>query len=153
MADIPDPFVAPIIEHGVSVSGLEDEEGALILSLELNPMRDTIVHQGDSQADEYERWHNPRIEGSFSLRPRRDALGKSRGLGNLHPGTAITSLVNLPVNSELHGFRISESASIIAGNPKQNRTMDNGKSIDQPFIYKPFVKSAKALAPAPAPAE
>lgn len=145
MPDAPDPFVEPIIEHGVKVSGLENEDGALILSLDLNPMRDQVEQKGDSRSVEYERWENPRIEGEFSLRPRRDALGKNFGLGNAHPGTAATDLVNLPVNSSLHGFRITESASIILGNPKQTRG-DEGKSITQPFQYKPFVKSAKAIA-------
>lgn len=146
MTDAPDPFVFPIIEHGVKISGLVDEEGALILSLELNPMRDQVVHQGDSDADEYEYWKNPRIEGSFELRPRRNALGLHFGLGNTHPGTAVASLLNLPVNSDLHGFRISASASIILGNPKQTRSRDNGRTITLPFTYKPFVKSAAAIA-------
>lgn len=140
----PDPFVEPIIEHGVKVSGLENEDGALILSLDLNPMRDKVEQKGDSRAVEYQRWENPRIEGEFSLRPRRDALGKNFGLGNAHPGTAATDLINLPVNSDLHGFRITDSASIILGNPKQTRG-DEGRSITQPFEYAPFVKSAKAL--------
>jgi len=149
MADTPDPFVEPIIEHGIKVSGLEDEDGALILSLDLNPMRDKVEQKGDSRAGEYQRWENPRIEGEFSLRPRRNPLGKTFGLGNAHPGTAATSLINLPVNSDLHGFRITESASIILGNPKNTRG-DEGKSITQPFEYAPFVKSAKALAAAAA---
>lgn len=146
MPDAPDPFVLPIIEHGVKVSGLSDEEGALILTLDLNPMRDQVVQQGDSDADEYEFWKNPRIEGEFTLRPRRNAVGLHYGLGNLHPGTAIASLINLPVNSELHGFRISASASIIAGNPKHSRSREQGRTITQPFQYKPFVKSAAAIA-------
>jgi hypothetical protein len=139
--------VQPIIEHGVKVSGLEDEDGALILSLDLSPMRDQVEQKGDSRAVEYERWENPRIEGEFSLRPRRNSLGQYEGLGNAHPGTAATDLVNLPINSNLHGFRITDSASIILGNPKQTRG-DEGKSITQPFQYKPFVKSALALAAA-----
>ena len=145
MPDIPDPFISPIIEHGVKISGLEDEDGALILSIDLNPMRDVVEQIGDSRAVEYERYENPRIEGEFSLRPRRNALGLNFGLGNAHPGTAVTSLVNLPVNSDLHGFRISESASIILGNPKHTRG-DEGRSITQPFKYMPFVKSAAAIA-------
>ena len=151
MPDAPDPFVEPIIEHGIKVSGLADEDGALILSLDLNPMRDEVEQKGDTRAVEYVRFENPRIEGEFSLRPRRDALGKLFGLGNAHPGTAATDLVNLPVNSNLHGFRITESASIILGNPKQTRG-DEGKSITQPFKYMPFVKSKKALAAAAAAA-
>lgn len=149
MADIPDPFVNPIIEHGVKVSGLENEDGALILSLDLGPMRDEVEQKGDSRAVEYVREENPRIEGEFSLRPRRDTLGKNFGLGNAHPGTAATDLVNLPVNSDLHGFRITDSATIILGNPKQTRG-DEGKTITQPFKYLPFVRSATALAAAAA---
>jgi hypothetical protein len=145
MPDTPDPFVEPIIEHGVKVSGLEHEDGALILTLDLNPMRDDVVQQGASKADEYEYWHNPRIEGEFTLRPRRNAIGLNYGLGNIHPGTAATSLVNLPLNSDIHGFRISESASIIMGNPKDSRG-EEGRTITQPFKYKPFVKSAAAIA-------
>lgn len=147
MADTPDPFVAPIIEHGVKPSGIEDEQGALILTLDLNPMRDQVVQKGDSYADVYERWENPRIEAEFTLRPRRDALGKAFGLGNIHPGTAATDLVNLPVNADIHGFRISANGSIIMGNPKDSRG-DEGRTITQPFMYKPFVKSAAALAAA-----
>lgn len=150
-----DPFVEPIIEHGVKISGLADEDGALILSLDLNPMRDEVEQTGDSSAIEYVRCQNPRIEGEFSLRPRRNGLGLNYGLGNAHPGTAVTDLVNLPVNSELHGFRISLSASIVLGNPKQTRN-DEGRTITQPFKYLPFVKSAAAIAgaviPQPAPA-
>ena len=146
MPDILDPFVKPIIEHGVKVSGLADEDGALILSLDLNPMRDQVEQKGDSRAVEYERWDNPRIEGEFSLRPRRNALALNFGLGNAHPGTAATDLVNLPYNSDLHGFRLTDSMSIILGNPKQTRG-DEGRSITQPFQCKPFVKSAKALLP------
>lgn len=145
MPDAPDPFVAPIIEHGIKVSGLEDEEGALILSLDLNPMRDEVAQKGDSRAVEYVRMEDPRIEGEFSLRPRRNAVGLHFGLGNAHPGSAVASLVNLPVNSDLHGFRISESASIILGNPKQTRG-DDGRTITQPFKYMPFTLSAAAIA-------
>lgn len=147
MPDTPSPFVEPLIEHGLKVSGLVDEDGALILSLELNPMRDQVVQQGASRADEYEYWHNPRIEGEFSLRPRRNALGLNYGLGNMHPGTAVTSLLNLQVNSDIHGFRITEDASIIMGNPKSSRG-EEGKTITQPFQYKPFVMSAAAIAEA-----
>lgn len=145
MPETPDPFVEPIIEHGVKISGLEDEEGALILSLDLNPMRDEVEQKGDTRAVEYMRYENPRIEGEFSLRPRRNALGHNYGFGNAHPGTAATSLVNLPVNTDLHGFRISESASIILGNPKQTRG-DDGRMITQPFKYLPFTRSAASLA-------
>ncbi|HBJ85432.1 MAG TPA: hypothetical protein DDZ88_16455 [Verrucomicrobiales bacterium] len=147
--EIPDPFVEPLIEHGVKVSGIEHEEGAFILTLEINPMRDQVVQQGDSRADEYEYWHNPRIEFEFTLRPRRDALGMNYGLGDVHPGTAATSLINLPVNKSIHGFRISASASIIMGNPKDSRGED-GRSITQPGTYKPFTKSAAAIAALPA---
>jgi len=144
MADIPDPFVDPIIEHGVKLSGLEDEEGALILSLDLNPMRDRVDQKGASRAVEYSRWENPRIEGEFSLRPRRDALGKNFGLGNTHPGQAATTLVNLPVNADIHGFRISESCAIELGNPKRSKG-DEGTTITLPFTYNPFTKSKAAL--------
>ena len=145
MPDAPDPFVEPIIEHGVKPSGLADEDGALILSLDLNPMRDEVSSKGDTRAEEYNRQENPRIEGEFSLRPRRNALGENYGFGNIHPGSACTDLVNLPVNSNLHGFRISASASIIMGNPKRSKG-DDGTTITQPFKYMPFVKSAHALA-------
>lgn len=145
MPDTPDPFVEPLIEHGVKVSGIEHEDGAFILTLELNPMRDQVVQQGDSRADEYEYWHNPRIEGEFTLRPRRNALGLNYGLGNVHPGTAASDLVNLPVNRDFHGFRISSNGSIIMGNPKDSRGED-GRTITQPFNYKPFTKSAAAIA-------
>ena len=145
MPDTPDPFVDAIIEHGVKSSGLVDEPGALILSLDLNPMRDQVEQKGESRAVEYERWENPRIEGEFSLRPRRDGNGLNYGFGNLHPGSAVADLVNLPVNSNLHGFRISASGSIIVGNPKRSKG-DDGTTITQPFQYKPFVKSAAALA-------
>lgn len=145
MADeIPDPFVKPIIEHGVKVSGLEDEDGALILSYDQNPMRDKVEQKGDSRAVEYQRWEDPRIEGEFSLRPRRNAIGENFGLGDIHPGTAVTDLVNLPKDGKTHGFRITDTASIIMGNPKDTRG-DEGRSITQPFEYRPFVKSAKAL--------
>lgn len=146
MPDAPDPFVQPIIEHGVNVAGLFDEDGALILSLDLNPMRDQVEQQGDTEAVEYEYWRNPRIEGEFSLRPRRNAVGLHFGLGNAHPGSAVASLVNLPVNSDLHGFRISGSASIILGNPKRSKSKEQGLTITQPFMYRPFVKSAAAIA-------
>lgn len=145
MPDTPDPFVEPIIEHGVKPSGIADEDGALILSLDLNPMRDEVVSKGDKRADEYVRMENPRIEGEFTLRPRRNALGKYYGLGNAHPGEAATDLINLPVNDDIHGFRISASASIILGNPKRSKG-DEGVQITQPFKYMPFVKSAAALA-------
>lgn len=145
MADTPDPYVDAIIEHGVKLNDLADEEGALILSLDLNPMRDKVEQKGESRAVEYERWENPRIEGEFSLRPRRNALGKFTGLGNMHPGAAVTDLVNLPVGSNVHGFRISASCAIIMGNAKQSRG-DEGKTITQPFTYNPFTKSAAALA-------
>lgn len=145
MPDTPDPYVDAIIEHGVKPSGIADEDGALILSLDLSPMRDEVVSKGDKRADEYVRMENPRIEGEFTLRPRRNALGQHFGLGNVHPGTAATDLVNLPVNSDIHGFRISGSASIILGNPKQSRG-DEGVQITQPFKYMPFVKSAAAIA-------
>ncbi len=145
MPDTPDPFVEPIIEHGVKVSDLADEDGALILSLDLSPMRDAVMQKGASRATEYVRYEDPRIEGEMSLRPRRNALGLPYGLGNAHPGSAVTDLVNLPVNSNIHGFRISESATICLNNPKQTRG-DDGLQITQPFVYYPFVLSAAALA-------
>ena len=145
MADAPDPFVEPIIEHGVKYSGLDDEDGALILSMDINPMRDEVEQKGDSRAVEYVRLENPRLECEFSLRPRRNALGKSYGLGNTHPGTAATDLVNLPVNENIHGFRISESCSIILGNPKRSKG-DEGVTITLPFKYMPFTKSRAAIA-------
>jgi len=145
MADTPDPYIEPLIEHGVKLSGLEDEPGALILSLDLNPMRDKVEQKGPSRAVEYQRWEDPRIEGEFSLRPRRNALGQNYGMGDMHPGEAVTDLVNLPVNSMIHGFRISASASIIIGNPKRSKG-DDGTTITQPFEYRPFTKSAAALA-------
>lgn len=145
MPATPSPFVEPIIEHGVKISGLEDEDGALILSLDLSPMRDEVEQKGDTRAVEYMRYENPRIEGEFTLRPRRDALGLNYGLGNAHPGSAATDLVNLPVNTDLHGFRITTDASIILGNPKQTRG-DDGRQITQPFKYMPFVRSAASLA-------
>lgn len=142
--DIPDPFVEPMIEHGVKVSRLADEDGALILSLDLNPMRDKVEQKGDTRAVEYQRWEDPRIEGEFSLRPRRNPLGENFGLGDIHPGTAATDLVNLPKGSSIHGFRITDTASIIMGNPKDTRG-DEGRTITQPFEFRPFTKSAKAL--------
>ncbi len=145
MPDTPDPFVEPIIEHGVAPSGISDEFGALILSLDLNPMRDEVLSKGDNRADVYARYENPRIEGEFTLRPRKNALGQHYGLGNTHPGVAATDLVNLPVNSDVHGFRITGSASIILGNPKRSKG-DEGTTITLPFAYRPFILSAAGIA-------
>jgi hypothetical protein len=88
---------------------------------------------------------DPRIEGEYSLRPRRNALGLNFGLGNAHPGSAGASLVNLPVKSDIHGFRISSAASIILGNPRNTRN-DEGRTITQPFKYMPFTRSAAGIA-------
>lgn len=145
MPEAPDPFIEPIIEHGVKPSGIEDEDGALILSHDGNPMRDEVESKGDSRAVEYLRAENPRIEGDFSLRPRRNALGVHYGMGNMHPGTAATNLANLRVNSDFHGFRISGSATIVMGNPKHSRG-DDGTTITQPYKYLPFTLSAAGLA-------
>jgi hypothetical protein len=145
MPDAPDPFIEPIIEHGIKPSGIVDEDGALILSLDLNPMRDEVESKGDTRAVQYVRNENPRLEGEFSLRPRRNALGQYYGFGDMHPGAAVTDLANLPYNGSVHGFRITASMSIIMGNPK--RAMgDDGVTITQPFKVMPFVKSATAIA-------
>lgn len=108
-------------------------------------MRDEVESKGDSRAVEYMREENPRVEGEMSLRPRRNALGQYFGFGNIHPGSAATDLANLPYNTDVHGFRITGSMSIVMGNPK--RAMgDDGVTITQPFKIMPFVKSAAAIA-------
>jgi hypothetical protein len=141
-----DPHVEPIISHGIKPADLHaDEEGALILDCTWTGERDEVTHKGDNHADVYSEFRNPRLTFELNLRPRRNALGECWGLGNVHPGQALTDLVNVAEGRNILGFVITGDMAIIAGNPKRTSN-DEGLSGTVPGMVKPFTKSAVAIA-------
>jgi len=142
----PDPHVEPIISHGVKPADVHaDEEGALILDCTWTGERDEVLHKGDTHAVVYAEYRDPRLTFELNLRPRLNATGECWGLGNVHPGQALTDLVNVAEGRDILGFVVTADMAVIAGNPKRTSN-DEGLSGTVPGTVRPFVKSAAAIA-------
>lgn len=146
MPDTPDPHVEAIITHGVPpVDKHGDEEGALILDCTWSASRDEITHKGDNHADVYSEFRNPTLRAELNLRPRIDATGSTYGLGNAHPGQAVSGLVNLAEGRDIFGFSVNADMTIIATDPKRTSN-DEGLNGSLTLTVKPFTLSASGIA-------
>jgi acyl-coenzyme A thioesterase PaaI-like protein len=133
-------MVEPIIEHGVKPSfGGVDEEGVLVDTVSLSPMRDEVTRKsGDGRYTEYVRMEDPRLEIEIKGRPRRNGQGNAHGLGNVHPGVAL-DLLNVADGANIHGFDISDDNVTIIGNPKRDWSDTDGTQVTVPAVYRPFI--------------
>jgi len=126
------PAVQAFIQHGTLVnSALLDEPNILVNSLSVTPAREEKLYKFGG-VTKVARYTDPTI--SFAFSGIVEALS---GLGDQHPGTAITSLANFA--SARHGFDPGDGV-IVYKDVSTEETGDDPTSISFTAQQFPFIE-------------
>ena len=126
------PSVSAFIQHGtLTNAGILDEPNILVTSLSITPAREEKLYKAGG-VTRVARYTDPIITFGFS------GIVKARtGLGDQHPGTAITSLANF--SGSRHGFDPSDGV-IIYKDPSVEETGEDPTQITFTATQYPFIE-------------